>query len=364
MKITRIETLHTEQVAIVRVYSDDGAEGVGQTAPFHADISVQVLHRMVTPLFLGQNPWDLPMLVKRCVEQNYKFTGTFLCRALCGVDTAVWDLLGKVTGQPVYQLLGGKVRDQIPMYVSSMLRNTTPEEEATRIQDAVSRSGFRAAKVKISGRMGQQDMDAYPGRTQHLIPYLREALGDEFILKADANGGYSPQKAIEIGRMLERYGYHHYEEPCPFMDLEGTAEVTAVLDIPIAGGEQDNSLHQFARMLRMKAVDIVQPDIGYVGGITRAARVADMAEQGGIPCTPHCANPSLLQIFTLHLAAAKPACYDFQEYLLGHESHWAHEIYEPLAVVKNGFIDLPSSPGWGITLLPEFMKHAALQVSQ
>jgi L-alanine-DL-glutamate epimerase-like enolase superfamily enzyme len=364
MKITRIETLHTQQVAIVRVLTDAGAEGIGQTAPFHADITAQVLHRMVAPVFLNQNPWDLAVLVKRCLDQHYKFTGTFLYRALCGVDTAIWDLLGKITRQPVYQLLGGKLRDRIPVYGSSMLRTTTPEQEAQRISDAVSRYGFRCAKVKISGRMGQQDVDASPGRTERLIPYLREALGDEIELNADANGGYSVHKAIQIGRLLEKHGYHHYEEPCPFMDIESTAAVAAALDIPVAGGEQDNSLHQFDRMIKMRAVDIVQPDVGYIGGITRARRVAEMAEQAGIPCTPHCANPSMLQVFSLHLAAAMPACYDYQETWLGEEDHWAQHVYEPLLQVYDGYLNVPDTPGWGITLLPEFLNEAQMTVSK
>jgi L-alanine-DL-glutamate epimerase-like enolase superfamily enzyme len=363
MKITRIETLHTEQIAVVRVFTQDGAVGIGQTAPFHADLTAQVLHRMVAPVFLGQNPWDVVMLGKRCLDMNYKFTGTFLYRALCGVDTALWDLLGKVSGQPVYRLLGGQARARIPVYASSMLRTTTPEDEARRIGEAASKHGFRAAKVKISGRMGQQDVDAYPGRTEHLIRHLREALGEAFTLKVDANGGYSPHRAIQIGRLLEQYGYHHYEEPCPFMELENTAQVAAALDIPVAGGEQDNSLHQFDRMIRLKAVDILQPDVGYIGGISRARRVAEMAEQTGIPCTPHCANPSMLQVFTLHLAAAMPACTDFQEYWLGDEDHWALHVYDPVPRVVDGFLAVPDAPGWGVSLLPEFVRRAQVTIA-
>jgi L-alanine-DL-glutamate epimerase-like enolase superfamily enzyme len=364
MKITRIETLHNEKVAVVRVRTDDGAEGIGQTAPFHADITAQVLHRMVAPVFLHQNPWDLSVLVKRCLDQHYKFTGTFLYRALCGLDTAIWDLLGKMTGQPVYQLLGGKLRTRIPVYASSMLRTTTPEQEVQRISNAVSRHGFRCAKVKISGRMGQQDVDAAPGRSERLIPLLRDAVGEDIELKADANGGYSIHKAIQIGRLLEKHSYHHYEEPCPFMDVESTAAVAAALDIPVAGGEQDNSLHQFHRMIHVRAVDIVQPDVGYIGGVTRARRVAEMAEQAGIPCTPHCANPSMLQVFSLHLAASMPACYDYQEYWLGDEDHWAHHVYEPVPQVRDGYLDVPNTPGWGVTLLPEFGKQAEITTSE
>lgn len=363
MRITRIETYLTSELAVVRVYSDDGLEGIGQTSPYRADITVEVLHKMVAPFFLNQNPWELGALVRRCLVRNYKFPGTFVCRALCGVETAVWDLLGKAAGQPVYRLLGGAARTEIPMYASSMSRSISPEEEARRLADLVSRHGFRCVKVRIGDAMGQ-DMDASPRRTERLIPLMRDALGDEVDINADANGGFSPGRAIRVGRLLERYGYFHFEEPCPFDELENTSQVAAALDIPVAGGEQDNSLQQFSRMIQMRAVDIVQPDIGYIGGLARARAVAEMAEWAGIPCTPHCANHSLLQVFTLHLAAAMPACTQYQEWSAEDDRAWAGEIYEPVLEVINGSVAVSDRPGWGIRLLPAYVKRAQSRVSK
>jgi L-alanine-DL-glutamate epimerase-like enolase superfamily enzyme len=364
MKITHIETLlESDHVAVVRVRTDNGMEGIGQTAAHGADLTVDMLHKFIAPVFLGQNPWDLQALAHRALKQNYKFNGTIKNRALCGVETAVWDLLGKATGQPVYRLLGGAVRDSIPMYASSLSRKITPEQEAQRMTDAIGKQGFRCVKIKIGGRMSQ-DRDEWPGRTEQIIPLMREALGPDVDISADANSSYSPQKAIKIGRLLEQYNYFHYEEPCPFDNLDSTAQVAAALDIPVAGGEQDSDLRTFKRMIDNRVVDIVQLDVGYIGGITQARKVAEMADLTGIPCTPHCANHSMLQVFTLHLAAAMPACYHYQEWRVDTDAQWAEEIYEPLLQVIDGKVALPTAPGWGVALQPEFVKKADVRASR
>jgi L-alanine-DL-glutamate epimerase-like enolase superfamily enzyme len=364
MKITAIETLlQSDKVAVVRVFTDSGAVGIGQTACHGADLSVAVLHKLIAPVFLGQNPWDLQALVTRAMRENYKFNGTLKCRALCGVETAVWDLLGQLSGQPVYRLLGGAVRERIPVYASSLSRKISPEKEAARMQELVARKGFGCIKIKVGGRMSR-DADAAPGRTEQIIPLMREALGDAVHISADANSSYTPAKAIQVGRLLERYGYYHFEEPCPFDEPENTRQVAAALDIPVAGGEQDSDVRAFKQMLDQRVVDIVQPDIGYIGGISRAKRVAELAELAGAPCTPHCSNHSMLQVFTLHLAAAMPACYQYQEWRADDDTAWAETIFEPALEVLDGHLSLPTLPGWGVSVQPEFIRKAETKVSR
>ncbi|GHJ39219.1 mandelate racemase/muconate lactonizing enzyme family protein [Streptomyces sp. TS71-3] len=356
MRITAIETLLRGPLAAVRVHTDDGLTGIGQTAPYEAATSVGVLHTMVAPLFLGRDPWDVEALVDACVRHHYKFSGGFLLRALAGVDTALWDVLGKAAGRPVSQLLGGHARASVPMYASSMRRDITPEAEGERLAEAIAERGFRAVKIRVGEAMGR-DRDAAPRRTERIVPHLRDALGDDVDLSADANGGYSAGRAIRVGRMLEEHGYFHFEEPCPFPDIEQTARVAAALDIPVSGGEQDTSLAQFHRMISTGAVDIVQPDIGYLGGVSRARKVAVLAEAAGIPCTPHCANDSLLQVFSLHLAAAQPACSQYQEWSI-ENTPWTQGVYAPLLKVADGEVAAPTAPGWGIVLDPDFVRAA------
>jgi L-alanine-DL-glutamate epimerase-like enolase superfamily enzyme len=358
MKITSIETFRRDaNLAIVRVRTDDGAEGIGQTSPYLADHSTQLLHSMIAPWFIGKNPWDIEALVDDFVREHYKFYGTIFFRALCGIDTAIWDLLGQVTGQPVYRLLGGKVRERIPVYGSSMSRTISPEAEADRMVKLAETDGFGCFKIRIGEVMGQ-DLDAWPGRTEEIIRVVRDRVGPDIRLHADANGGFSVGRAIRVGRMLEEHDYSHFEEPCPFPELENTARVAAALDIAVAGGEQDNSLEHFHRMISMGAVDIVQPDIGYIGGVSRAKKVASMAEAAGIPCTPHCANQSMLQVFTLHLAAAAPSVYQFQEWSI-EETQWTRGVFEPGLQVIEGAVALSDRPGWGVTIDPHFLSSAS-----
>lgn len=363
MKIVSIETFHRDDyTAIVRVRTDDGAEGWGQTSPYHAGLTVKVLHSLVAPFFLGADPWNWEALVDDLTRRSHKSYGTLFWRALCGIDTAVYDLLGRSVGRPVYQLIGGAVRTDIPVYGSSLRRDITPEEEVERLQALREEHGFRAFKIKVGEMMGR-DTDPWPGRSRRLVRAVRDAFGPDVVLHADGNGGYSPGEAIRIGRLLEELDYGHFEEPCPWNELESTAEVARVLDIPIAGGEQDNVLEQFHRMIRMRAVDIVQPDIGYIGGMARARKVTQMADAAGVVATPHAANQSLIQVFTLHLAAAQAAVSAFQEWNI-EPFDWTEGIYGPMPVVRDGNVALDDAPGWGVEILPEFLAAAETAVTR
>ncbi len=359
-KIVSIETF-VGRVCIVRVRTDDGLEGYGQTAPSEPGISAHVLHRLVARDYLGRDPFDVVALADACARAEYKFLGSFLFRALSGVDTAVWDLIGKAQGRPVYQLLGGKVRDRVPVYGSGMRRETTPAEEVDRMVSAVAESGFTCVKIKIGERNGR-DGEPFGGRSTQLIPLLRKELGDSIELSADANGAYSPGQAIRIGRLLERHGYFHYEEPTPFWEYENTAEVTAALDIPVGAGEQEFSLENMRRLINHRMVDIIQPDVCYIGGITRAKRVAEMADLAGIPCTPHCSSQSMNQIFTAHLALAMPACSQFHEYSIEDNSRM-RGLYEPFPVAKAGYLEISDRPGWGIEIPAAILAESEHQTS-
>ena len=183
-----------------------------------------------------------------------------------------------------------------------MKRDITPEAEAERFLRLRDRFGFDAFKFRVGAECGQ-DVDEWPGRTEAIVPAVREAL-DGATLLVDANSGFSPKRAIEVGRLLEANGISHYEEPCPYWELEQTREVAEALDIDVTGGEQDCMIATWRQMIAMRAVDVVQPDVCYLGGLCRTLRVARMAEEAGIPCTPHSANLSMVTLFTMHLLGA------------------------------------------------------------
>jgi len=209
MRIRSIETFCDQFVAFVRVTTEDGAVGWGQVSPYNADITARILHRQVAPWALGWDAFDIEGLVDRIPEKEHKFPGSYLCRATCGVETALWDWRGRREGKPVWMLLGGSPRP-LPAYASSMRRDITPANEAARFAALRERHGFAAFKFRIGAEYGH-DVDEWPGRTEAILPAVRRALGDDVALLVGANSAVSPSRAIEVGRRLEAHGVAHYE---------------------------------------------------------------------------------------------------------------------------------------------------------
>lgn len=361
-KITSIETF-TGQVCLVRVRTDDGLEGIGQTSHSEGELTARVLHRLVARNYLGKDPFDVVSLSDACVRAEYKILGSLLFRSLAGVDTALWDLIGKSQGRPVYQLLGGKVRDRIAVYGSAMRRDTTAEEEVDRLTSAVAAGGFGGVKIKIGERNGRDGEQFLGGRTSQLVPLLRKELGDSIEISADGNGAYSPGQAVRVGRLLEEYGYFHFEEPTAFWEFDNTKAVADALDIPVGSGEQEFSLDNVRRLVNDRMVDIIQPDVCYIGGITRARKVAEMADLAGIPCTPHSSSRSLTAIFTAHLAMAMPACSQRQEWSI-EPGTASMNFYDDFPVVTDGYFTPSDRPGWGVDIKPGILESSERLVSE
>lgn len=365
MKIKSIETFSTQYVGFVRVTSDQGAQGWGQVSTYNADISSLVLHRQVAPWALEQDAGDIDSLVDMITEREHKFPGSYLRRAIGGLDTALWDLHGKLAGKSVCELMGG-TPGPLRVYASSMKRDITPAQEAERLLKLRDRDGYDAFKFRIGAECGH-DVDEWPGRTEEIIPMMRGALGDEVALLADANSGFSPKRAIEVGRMLEDSGISHYEEPCPYWELEQTKAVTDALDIDVTGGEQDCDLTIWRRMIETRAVDVVQPDVSYLGGMSRTLRVAKMAEAAGLPCTPHCANLSLVTLFTMHLLGAIPNAGKYLEFSIEGPDYypWQEGLYERSPYeINDGKVMIPDAPGWGVELSQAWLEAANYQISE
>lgn len=365
MKIQRIETFTTREVGFVRVSSEDGSYGWGQVSTYNADISAMVLHRQVAPYALGADAFDLDALVDDIPRREHKFPGSYLRRALGGVDTALWDLRGRSEGKSVCELLGGTPRP-IRAYASSMKRDITPQAEADRLSKLRDDYGFDAFKFRVGTECGD-DVDHWPGRSEAIVATLYKAMGDDVTLMVDGNSGFSPSRAIEIGHLLEDNGVSHFEEPCPYWELEQTKQVTDALSIDVSGGEQDCELPTWQRMVDIRAVNIIQPDVCYVGGITRALRVAKMGENAGLPCTPHCANLSLVTLFTMHLLGAIPNAGKYLEYSIEGLDYypWQHNLYvrSPYDIV-DGKATIPDEPGWGVEINPPWLEQAEYQVSE
>lgn len=364
MRITSIETFSTRDVGLLRVRTDAGAEGWGQVSPYNADITALVVHRQIAPHALGQNPLDVEDLIDLIADREHKFPGSYLCRALAGLDTALWDVHGKLEGKSVCELLGGEPR-ALRVYASSMRRDITPEAEADRLARLRDRHGYDAFKIRIGSECGH-DRDEWPGRTEAIVPAVRKALGGDAALLVDANSCYSPGKAIEVGRMLEDYGVCHFEEPCPYWELEWTKEVADALDVAVTGGEQDCDLPTWRRMIGMGAVDVVQPDVCYLGGLTRTLRVVAIAQAAVLPVTPHSANLSLVTVFTLHMMGAIAGAGPYVEFSIEGADYypWQDGIFTPALAVRDGKVRIPDGPGWGVEIEPAWLARANYQSSE
>jgi L-alanine-DL-glutamate epimerase-like enolase superfamily enzyme len=358
-KITRLETFHTEFLCFVRVTGEDGLTGWGQTAPYNADITAQVFHRQVVPWALGADDADIADLVHRIERREHKFPGSYRCRALAGLDTALWDLAGKRAGKPVASLIGGgpgKVR----AYASSMQRDITPQAEAERLARLCGEQGFTAAKFRIGAECAE-DVDQWPGRTEDIIPTVARALGEGVAKLVDANSGFGVARAIAVGQILADNGICHYEEPVPYWDLEATQAVTQAVTIDVTGGEQDWDMATWKRMIEMRAVDVLQPDIMYMGGMARTLQLARMGAAAGLPCTPHAANLSLVTTCTMHLLRAIPNAGPYLEFSIEGDDYypWQQGLFlgDPFRI-EDGQITVSDEPGWGVTVNPAWLEKS------
>jgi L-alanine-DL-glutamate epimerase-like enolase superfamily enzyme len=365
MRIGRIETFCDRYVGFVRVTDETGASGWGQVSTYNADITAQVLHRQVAPWTLSADCDDLDTLLDLVAEREHKFPGSYLARAMAGLDTAIWDLRGKIAGKPVVELLGGRP-GRLRAYASSMKRDITPAAEAKRLKRLRDDLGFDAFKFRVGSEVGR-DRDEWPGRTEEIIALMRRELGPDVALLADANSCYSVPRAIEVGRLMQDHGLTHYEEPCPYWEIEQTREVAEALAIDVTGGEQDCDLTIWRRMIDMRAVDIVQPDVLYLGGICRTLRVARMAEAAGLPVTPHSANLSMVTLFTMHLLGAIPNAGKYLELSIEGPDYypWQEGLFRnPPYAVEDGRVTIPSDPGWGVEIAPEWLARSTYQLSE
>ena len=367
MEISLIESFCTEFVGFVRVTAEDGSIGWGQLSPYNADITQNVLHRQVAPWVLGHDvstPALLDDLLDLVTEKEHKFPGSYLRRAMAGFDTAIWDWYGRQQGKPVAALLGGSA-GPVRAYASSMKRDITPQDEAARMCDLRDRYGFDAFKVRAGAEVGR-NRDEWPGRTETMIRTMRQQMGEAAALLIDANSCYTPERAIEVGQMLQDHGFCHFEEPCPYWELEQTKQVTETLDIDVTGGEQDCDLPTWRRMIDMRAVDILQPDILYLGGISRTLRVVNMAASAGLPVTPHCANLSMVTLFTMHLLRAISNAGHYLEFSIEGPDYYPwqdHLFVNTPYKIDNGHASVTEAPGWGVEINPAWLEAAHYQKS-
>ncbi|HIQ22613.1 MAG TPA: mandelate racemase/muconate lactonizing enzyme family protein [Planctomycetes bacterium] len=353
--IDSLRLLRSGRDFFVHVRSRNGAEGLAVTNS-RATYLYPILNQLVIPHFLGKDARHLEehLFGVYRYRSNYKLQGLALWCPVAWVEFAILDMLGRMVGRSLGQLLGTVVRRWVPFYVASGRRDTTPEEEVEYLQQLVHQTGAHAVKFRVGGRMSR-NADALPGRTERLIPLARRALGPRIDLHADANSSYDPPQAIRVGRLLEEVEAIYFEEPCPFDHLEETKRVADALRIPVAGGEQEYSQWRFRRTIANRGVDIVQPDLHYYGGLIRSTRVARMAAAMGMPTTVHISG-GFGFVYMIHFASVTPDIGPYQEYKLGLERY--RDWFDPPLEIREGALRVPSGPGVGIRQIEELIRDA------
>lgn len=356
--IEKVELLRYKNNFLCRVRTSDGAEGLSVSNNMQMVSLYPIFINRIQSIFIGKDARDIESLIEEVYvyQSNYKLQSLALWVPVATIEFAILDLLGRVAGKSIGEVIGTIHNKEIAVYRANNFRGRTAEESIEHISRNVENSKAKALKFKVGGRM-RNNRDEPPGRTEALIPLVRETFGDEMTIYADSNGSYTVDEAIRIGKILEESAVDFYEEPVPFDWYEETRKVADSLKIPIAGGEQEGSLHQFKWLIENDALQIVQPDIFYFGGMIRSTRVAKMAASLGKDCTPHISGSGLGYLYMLHFVSTLTNPGPFHEFK-GFNTEIPFECKTSDLSTNNGIVTVPSGPGSGVDIDPEYIaKH-------
>lgn len=359
IKIQSIELLREGKSHLLRTRSVNGLEVI--SVPHQGKIGslAPILLGSVIPVFVGRDARDLETLLWDVYRHNdnYKMQGLAFWVAVAAVEMGILELLAHASQKPFGELFGKIRKRDIDVYYASGTRGNTPEAEIEDLKKMVAESGARALKFRLGGRMNR-NQDSLPGRSEALLALARKTFGDSMTLYADSNSSYDTAEAVRIGRIMEAHGYGFYEEPCEFDDLWSTKAVADQLSIPVAGGEQEYSMHRWRWTIANRGVDIVQPDLHYGGGFIRAVKVAKMAEHVGMQVVPHMSGGGLGYVEVVHFASFVPNSGPFMEFK-GNSNLPVHCDTSTLKP-KGGTVQCPSGIGFGVTIDPDFVRRAAI----
>ncbi|MPY88734.1 MAG: mandelate racemase/muconate lactonizing enzyme family protein [Luteitalea sp.] len=350
----------TIDTVLVRVTTDEGLIGYGEAkAPVAPQATKLIIDLLLKDVVMGHDPRDITVLWER-MYAGMRVRGHragFYLEAISGVDIALWDLAGKAAGAPIHQLMGGAFRNPVRVYASGLPAldiNASDEQFAALAEEAmeIRRRGFTGLKMAL-GRGIEGDLKS--------VRVVREKLGDEFIIHADAGGVYDRAQALRLGREFEALNLGFFELPIPPEDIEGYAQLANALTIPIAS---DTLMirHEAADYLRRGGLDVVQPDVCRAGGMTECRRIAELADVFGAAFSPHVSIGAAIQFAaSAHLASAMPNTMTC-EYWIGDNPLGNCLLKEPLRL-ENGYLHTPTEPGLGIELKADALAQRGIAMS-
>jgi galactonate dehydratase len=337
-------------LTIVQVRTDEGLDGVGEVRMVnHTQALLGYLEHAIPNHVLGADPFDVESLVQRMWRTDYERAGATVMSGISAIEIACWDIIGKATGQPVYRLMGGAVRDRVKAYANGWY---TVEREPSEFHEAARRviaKGYRALKLDP---FGAGTSELAPGELRQaigLVEAVRDAIGPDNELLVEMHGRFVPATAIRIARELEPYAPTWIEEPVPPENLKALTKVAAHVRIPIATGERIHVRHEFRELFELQAADVVQPDITTVGGLLEAKKIAAWADAHYVLVAPHNVGGPISTAASLHFAACTTN-FKIQEHFNDFAEDYVKESAPGNPEVVDGFFALPTKPGLGVTL--------------
>ena len=360
MKITDVKTFVVDcfrtNWVFIKVYTDEGIDGVGEATLEYKEKALLGAVEHAKEALIGKDASRIEQLTHDLYRDAYWRGGAVLMSALSGIECALWDIKGKALGVPVYELLGGRMRDDVRIYVNGWFSGAkTPEEFGAKAAEAVKR-GVTAMKWDPFGKSFLEISNSDLNRALRCVDEVRRAVGPQVDLLIEGHGRFDVPTGIKIAKELEQFKPMFFEEPTPPDDLDALKRVRDNSPVAISAGERLYGLRPFKELLRMNAVDYIQPDVSHAGGIMELKKIAALAEANYIPFAPHNPSGPVANAATLQLAAC---CLNFSilEIMYSDVAYRADVTDESLTY-RDGRLAIPCKPGLGITLNEEeCLKH-------
>jgi galactonate dehydratase len=353
MKVTRFETFLTNaglrNYLFIRLHTDTGMTGVGEASLEWQEKTVQTLaHEWVEGRVLGRDPFAVEAVVGGMIRDQYQ-GGSTVMTAISGVEIALWDIIGKACGQPVYRLLGGRCHARISAYANGWYGGArTPREFAERAREAVGR-GYRALKFDPFGTAWKDLSPEEAEAALECVAAVREGVGPGVGLMIEFHGRLSAGSAVAMMRRLERFDPVWCEEPVVPESIELLAEVKQQTRCPIAAGERLYTLADFYRLTSRRAADVVQMDVAHCGGLLVSKKVAAFAAVQDLRVAPHCSVGPVALAACLHFDASTPN-FMIQEAFAEFDVPWRNRLVRGWNPVRDGELVLDDTPGLGVEL--------------
>ncbi len=363
VRIKSVEAFALPRLNLARVEADNGVVGWGECGHSGGALVTRAVKSEIADLVKGHDVFGADTAWRRMYyELDELGPGGLASQAIAGVDCALWDLRGRLLGLPVHVLLGGKHRDRIPLY-GSFSRSLGSGRFMTPAQCAetaagLAKEGFRTIKLRLGIR--EENLDPADDPAESCTRAVREAIGPDLDLYVDANNGYSPARAIRVGRMLaEEFNVTCFEEPVAAYQYASMAQVADALEIDIAAGEHEYTRWAFRDLILQGKPDVLNPDVSKMGGLTDALRVATLAEMFDKSISVHNARPTLLTAAHLHFVAAVPLANRPQEHPARDRLSELWQYYRNRTEVADGWATVSDAPGLGLEVDEDAVRRAA-----